>query len=707
MRRGTFITAGLVLGAVAIGLTQAPPSPQQATPQEQAAATVQMQPTPPPEMASRVRFVGNVSFSADELRAALADSLQQIRIQGLSLPLADDAAYYLSVFYRRNGYPAVDVKYKVYGGGQYLELDIREGRYYNLGNIYFKGDKTFPPSELTNYMVGTTRARFSEFRKQLPYVEADLVTGTGLLEGYYVSQGFPKVQIVKMATTPDEARDAVDVVVTINEGPRYFFGPITFTNNPEVPMTLFYGKIKDRTDQPKPYSEGELSNLQRDLTFVYKQAGHYEATVVVTPDFAHVQSGGRVPIHVSSVPGPVYRFGDIVVRQGPKARLKPDFLPRRFSELQGQTSNPDTLRKLDDAMIKTGLFDTLDIQETAEPDDTVRLTLVPHEARQKEFSVFGGYQTYWGPLVGASYRDLDIDGEGHIFSVTAEMTGRGPSGEIAYEDPWFMNTPNRLRLAVGIDSKQLQGFTYTNEYGRISLTRKWQTIFESSAYVEYRNTSLSGLSIEPPFLTGPTRYQLLEVGVSQTIDHRDSPLNPTKGWILVLTAAGCEPLQGITTGFLRLTERFTYMIPIGKSVLAGGVRFGVITPSSGGTFDIPITERFFSGGADTVRSFVERDLGPHDANNNPIGGLARSVFNVEYDFPIVADLVGATFFDAGGLGSSPFDNMSTAIGAGLRYNLPIGPLRVDYGINPNPRYRPLSRTRDDFGAFQLSFGFAF
>ncbi|MBV8901150.1 MAG: BamA/TamA family outer membrane protein, partial [Verrucomicrobia bacterium] len=53
------------------------------------------------------------------------------------------------------------------------------------------------------------------------------------------------------------------------------------------------------------------------------------------------------------------------------------------------------------------------------------------------------------------------------------------------------------------------------------------------------------------------------------------------------------------------------------------------------------------------------------------------------------------------------DNMSTAIGAGLRYNLPIGPLRVDYGINPNPRYRPLSRTRDDFGAFQLSFGFAF
>ena len=71
MRRGASITAGLILGAVAIGLTQAPPPPQLATPQEQAAATVQMQPTPPPEMASRVRFVGNASFTDAELRALL------------------------------------------------------------------------------------------------------------------------------------------------------------------------------------------------------------------------------------------------------------------------------------------------------------------------------------------------------------------------------------------------------------------------------------------------------------------------------------------------------------------------------------------------------------------------------------------------------------------------------------------------------------
>ncbi|MBV9491434.1 MAG: BamA/TamA family outer membrane protein [Verrucomicrobia bacterium] len=705
-RNGWIITAGLVLLAAAAGLTQAPPPRRQLNPAQQAAATVQMQPTPPPEMASRVRFTGNVSFSDQDLRQALADSLQQIHNQGLSVPLADDAAYYLAVFYRRQGYPMVDVSYKIYGNDRDLELDIHEGRYYRLGNIYFKGDKTFPASALTDYMIGTTRARYSEFQKQLPFVEADLVTGTSLLEGYYISQGFPKVEIAKLATIPDEKQGAVNVIVTINEGPRYFFGPIAFTNNPGIPLTNFYAKIKALTDQPRPYSEAELMNLERDLTFIYKKAGHYNASVEVTPDFSHVQSGGRVPIHVTSTPGPVYRFGSIVVRQTAKARLKPDFLPRRFAELQGQVYSPDTLRDASDAMLRTGLFNTLDLQETAEPDDTIRLTLFPREAMAKEFSVFGGYQTFNGPIIGASYSDRDIGGEGHIFSVTAEYTGRGPSGEIAYEDPWFLNTNNRLRLAAGIDSKQVQGYTYTTEYGRITLTRRWQKIFESSGFLEFRDVHLSDVTIDPPLLTGPGSYQLATLGVTQIIDRRDNPINPRKGWILALTASASEPTKDSTT-FMRFTERFTYFVPLGKSVFAAGVRFGVITPTTGGLLTIPITERFFNGGADTVRSFAERDLGPHDNNNNPYGGIARSVFNLEYDFPLFGDLVGAVFFDAGGLGTSPFDNMSTGIGAGLRYNLPIGPLRVDYGVNPAPRYRPASQTTDDFGAFHLSFGFAF
>ncbi len=651
----------MMIAASACG--QAPPPGPTPKPAEQAATTVQMQATPPPETASRVHFFGNRSFTEKDLRDAVADPLQQIRSEGLSLPLADDTAYYVGLFYRRHGYPVVDVKYKISDNGGSLDLYITEGPYYDLGDIYFKGDNTFPPDVLKDYMIGTTRARVSQFQKNLPYVEADLVTGTSLVQGY-------------------------------------FFGPITFKNDPEIPVAQFQAKLSSLTDRPAPYSEAELVNLQRDLVFIYKTAGHFAAVVTVEPDFARVGKGGRVPISVHSTPGPTYRFGKIVVEQRPKARLKPDFLPNRFAELQGQIYNPKSLQTLNTAMVQTGLFDTLGIQEIAEPDDTITLSITPWEAKAKEFSVFGGYRTFDGLIFGAGYTNRNILGEGQIFTVSAEYTARGPDGKIAYEDPWFLNTKNRFRVVLGIEDKTVQGYSYANTYGQISLTRKYATHFESGVFAEFKSVSLSDVTIDPASLVGPTTYQIGTAGITQTIDYRDSPLNPHHGWILALTGSVSEPFENANS-FLQFTERFSYYQSIGKGLLAFGVRFGFIAPSSGGTLGIPIQERFFSGGDDTVRSFAERELGLRDHNNNPIGGLTRSIFNVEYDHPIVGDLVGAVFFDAGGLGTSPFTSFSTGIGAGLRYNLPVGPLRVDYGVNPAPR------ANEDFGAFHLSFGFAF
>src|SRR5271155_3856749 len=155
-------------------------------------------PAPPQSVTGRVRYVGNTKFTSRELNAAIADVLTEIQQHGLSLPSADDTAYYLGVFYRRHGYPAVDVKYKI--EGPVLELDITEGPYFKLGQISFEGNKTFAPSVLQDLMIGTTRARYSQFKTQLPFVEADLVTGTTLVQSYYVSQGFPQVQILKLTT---------------------------------------------------------------------------------------------------------------------------------------------------------------------------------------------------------------------------------------------------------------------------------------------------------------------------------------------------------------------------------------------------------------------------------------------------------------------------------------------------------------------------
>jgi outer membrane protein insertion porin family len=671
---------------------------------QEAAATSQLAPTPPPEAASRVIFDGNQHFPENQLRQALADPLLSIQSQGLTAPLADDTAYYLEVFYRRHGYPNVDVNYQI--RGRELQLNITEGHYYKLGKINFAGNQSFPATSLNDYMIGTTRARLSQFKKELPFVQADLETGSGLVKNYYISQGFPNVQVEPLQYQFDEALDEVDVTVTIKEGRKFVFGAIDFPDVPGIPVSEFQAKAKELTEPPKPYSDAAVSTLQRDLLFILKRYGHVTAQVSVSADMAAAKAGA-VPVKVNIQAGPVYKFGRIVVQQRPNSRLKPDFLPNRFLPLTGQTYSPLKLQELDTQMITTGLFDSLDFQETPMPDDTVQLTLSPVEAKEKYFGIFGGYDTFYGVIFGGNFSDRDIGGEGHIFSASAEITGRGPTGKISYEDPWFLNTDLDFLTQVGIDDQSLYGYTFVDEYIRTNLTAKYgKTLttgtkeYQTGVFLLLRNANLSQINITPETLVGPTSYDLVTFGLNQTIDRRDNPLNPHKGWILELAATDSELLRNYVN-YITLSERFSLYIPVGPTVLAAGVRFGGIFPSQGGVLAIPIEERFFNGGATTVRSFLERQLGPKDIGNNPLGGLTRSIFNLEDDFPIYAGIIGAVFFDSGGLGNSPFDNFSTGVGLGLRYNLPVGPIRVDYGINPAPR------KNDSFGAFNLSFGFAF
>jgi outer membrane protein insertion porin family len=691
MKPAFAVIAVLILGlsaAFLFGQRENPQQPVQPEPIKRNGA--------PPQAASKVRFIGNTHFSEKELSVAVADPLAAIQQQGLSLPLADDTAYYLGVFYRRHGYPSVDVKYKIHG--DILQLDITEGPYYKLGEIYFEGNKTFQPSALKEYMVGTTRARYSQFQRELPFVEADLITGTTLLQSFYVSEGFPDVQIVKLSTIPDSKRGAVDAVVTIKEGPRYYFGAITFTGNPGIPQEEFAPKISALTNPPKPYSSAELQNLQRDLTFLFKKRGYYEASVSVTPNFKTAQ-GGRVSITVDANPGAIYRFGAVVQHQDPRARLRPKFLTTRFSGLRGQIYDPDKLTDLYTKLYLTGLFDALDVQEVVEPDHTIQLVLNPKEARPKELGAYAGYDTFDGILLGANYTNRNIDGYGHIFSAYVDYTNRGPDGEVSYEDPWFRNSDIDFRLALGASLKSLIGYSIQKYYARIAFTKAFRKEIKTGVFLEAKEASVDSIVIKPETLVGPTDYQLVTIGLTQSFDFRDSPTNPRKGWILDGSASFSESLDG-SASFARFTGRYSTYVSFGKSLLALGARLGYISAVQG-TADVPIDERFFNGGSTTVRSFYETELSPKDNENHPIGGLARSIFNVEYDMPIFGDLIGAVFFDAGGTGDTPFSNFSTAVGGGVRYNLPIGPVRVDYGVNPAPR------KNQSQAVFALSFGVAF
>ena len=122
-------------------------------------------------------------------------------------------------------------------------------------------------------------------------------------------------------------------------------------------------------------------------------------------------------------------------------------------------------------------------------------------------------------------------------------------------------------------------------------------------------------------------------------------------------------------------------------MVALAARLGLATPY-GGTQDLPIEDRFYAGGANSVRGYREQRVGPLDAQGDPLGGNALVVLNAEWRFPIWRVLGGVVFVDAGTVTSQvnqlAWDTFRVGTGGGLRLNTPVGPIRVDFGYALTP-----------------------
>src|SRR6266705_3047682 len=603
------------------------------------------------QQASVIEFRGQQAFKEKELRSQLKEEITTVEEYGLSPARADDLAFFLEVFYRKHGYAKVNVHYVIESQNR-LRLDITEGPLMTLGKVIFDGNIKEPTDKLFEYVVGPTRERYSKLQKNLPFVAADMEEGAKLVHRLYVAEGFLDSAVDPPRYIFRDQSNQVDVIIPIHEGRQYFFGITSFSGRTIYDSETLRGQMSDLLQQP--YTDARVADIPRRLEAYYKARGYYDVKVDATaaPDDA---VNGRVP---------------------------------------------------------------------------VQLDISAEEAKSKEFGLSIGYGTYEGGIVGVQFRDRDLFGYGRPLTTSIEVSQRGYKGEILYEDPFFFDTDFAFKARLAAIRFDFDGYSKFDLGGRLELTRKITKHDEAGLIFSVRHVKIISADIKPVFL-GDQDYFVNTLGFTNTLDMRESPFVTPRGFLINNTLDLASSAFGSDIEFIRGTIRVGYYLPFGpkpltpgvvedkpgtplqrwfqQSSIAFGARAGIIhSLTVSGPEEataIPIDERFFNGGSDTVRSFGERDLGPHDNHGHPVGGEFFTVFNVEYTFPIYGELQGALFTDAGNLLPTSEDpglnDMRYALGAGLRYKLPIGPIRLDYGVNPDPH------PDEDFGAFHFSFGFAF
>ncbi len=675
-----------------------------------------------------VDFQGVTGFTEADLRDALFDPLDTIQHDGLRPATADDVAFFLELYYRKSGYVFVSTTYTILNA-QHLVLKVDEGPLVVLGDIRFTGNDHYKDvSNFQQYIIGQTRERFPSSRKELPYVDTDVQKGTDLVQRFYLSEGYLNAQVGTPTVEFVDGRSRANLTIPVVEGGRYRFGDVSIDGNLVYPPAQVRKLIADQI--PLPYTRPRVDAMQARLEDYYKTHGYYTAQVTVESDPTIVgTAGGSVSARFTVKPGPLYHFDG--VRVTGTDRLKPEYVRNRLRALHGKVYDPKVLDEMYQELIKTGLFAQLKVDTVPQPDDaTLRLDVGVRESKAREFGVSLGYGTFEGPIIGFELRDRDLMGTGRPISFTVDYSTRTISGELLYVDPHLFETDYELRVRLDALTRDLDTYKKNEEDLLVQLSRTIRKHYNFSGFLQVDNVKTTARHVQDLNL-GKSSYNADILGGTASIDLRDNPVAPTKGLITSITADVASSALGGNVDFVRGTYRLTYLQPIGKNqLLIVGFRVGVIKPfgETGGTFRVnadndpktppisegsllPIDERFFTGGSTSVRSFTERDLGPYDRNTGyPIGGQAFTLLNAEYQFPLkLADLKGAVFVDAGNLKSRAedvgFSNLRYAVGAGVRYNLPIGPLRLDYGENPAPYHH--GRHREHNGAFQFSFGFAF
>jgi outer membrane protein insertion porin family len=259
---------------------------------------------------------------------------------------------------------------------------------------------------------------------------------------------------------------------------------------------------------------------------------------------------------------------------------------------------------------------------------------------------------------------------------------------VSFTEPWLFDRP----LSAGFDlfstQRQFVEYDYNTLGGGLRMSHPFEEFWRW--HLGYRVSSDEILHLKNPddsFLRNERGTQVTSlVSGAVTRDSRDSIQTPSKGGQF---SVGTEVAGlGGDNHYLKTSAVTTYFKPIWfghilSGRLEGGYGFGF------GSERLPVFERFYLGGPNSIRSFKTRQISPIDETGTRIGGTTEVLGNAEYIIPLPFDLRVAAFFDIGNVYGfrTKFDLTDTreAAGAGVRWVSPFGPVRVDYGFNLDRR----------------------
>lgn len=656
--------------------------------------------------ATEARIEGDHAVSEHELLAVSRRPL--VAYAGNQQRPADliDAAEAMRARLDREGYPSAQV---TPSPGDPPTFIIDQGPRVALGSISFTGELGLSTTELTIAAAGSpwfTSAESSAVRGR---------TLRALRAAGHVRATVSRAVVVWNAT-----RTRVDLTLAVHAGTRFTLRESLLVLTPGSDSTGGWPIVQPQAAvlldpvgavcRPRTFSitAARVRGLLLDL-------GYRDVQVTTAQQLAPATGEAKVTYAVTLGAKHVLRV--LTIDGG--TRSARGFVHGRLHGLElGLPLSQSALDQSVTDLSITGLYRKVQAVPTAGPPaadgtvpDDVRIELRELPTQHVDFSAgYGSYERFRG---GLAYIDEHLFGQGLRFAVGVEASEVGWSTSASLADPYRFGPGRRVTLDLAYDERQEPSYTHQDASAGLSFSQRFKPRLDPvpwEARTSYRFTRSYDFRIQAtaPGDETDSLYTTSTIGTELRRDSRQPAIiDPDAGTLSRIGLGWSAAPLGATVDYVEATAEWSGAWSPAPW-LVGTLHGACITRDPLVVDSMPIGERLFMGGASTVRSFTQDNLGPRSANGEPLGGLTSAVVNAELrwrPFPSLRQLEFATFYDLGTVDTQQWSLSAPwgeGVGVGVRYRTPVGPIRVDGAYNPGNSLGATERY-----ALAIAIGFAF
>jgi len=580
------------------------------------------------------------------------------------------------------------------------EFRLQRGVRFYYRTIEFEGMTAFSQRAAANYFVsGDTLVKLRVNRVFSP---AALRSSLAAFREAYARTGYQEASITTNRVTWNESTGAVDVEIAVREGlPTIVRSVMVEVSGGDA------GRESPRALKPdEPYSQMWQQKLALTLQAAQQVKGFPDTKVEFTALRRETNATTiQLDLAAKVTPGPFVRVGTIIEKG--TIRTRPSVVTSRIKLEEGEPLNLVQAEKSRQSLARLGVFDSVRLSLEPVDEDTRNVIYQLEEAKPISLSLLAGYGSYELLRGGLEFENRNMFGLAHNLQLRGVQSFKSSSGNLLYTVPEAFGENVSLFMQGSGLLREEATFT-RKEYGGSVGIQKLLVPLKTDLTIRYDYEYLDAEQEYPNSanLVGTNQVNSAAFVIQLIRDQRDNPLLPRNGLKLFSTLDIASTSLGGDVNYQRLMFGASYHRDLGGGrLLHLGAMQGVSFTWGGTDEQLPFNKRYFPGGANSVRGYVEGEASPLDPNGQQLGAETYTLLNVELEQLVTKTWSVVAFIDTVGFAQYradyPWDQVLSSVGGGINWRSLIGPVRLEYGYNLN------RRVNDPVGTLHFSIGFPF